>query len=297
MGARASLASLECSNSRSCPLRLVSATRHHHRVGPVWERRAWEPMFDTGPFPMDAVLVLPMSLKNIEPAPAAENTTTLWWWLNGHAAVIAVAAVGASVSHPAVLAAPAAASFGLLWGYRPCPDGGLLRGVGLANRLTMLRLVVVLLSSAAMPWLGTGWLLAAFSFNVFVDIADGHVARLTKADSPFGAVFDREVDAVFVLCAYLYFVQRLDGLGAWLLLAGLMPYVYRLAVMVLSAPVPPDGKERLAPTLAAVNFVLILAAFAFPDHATGILVASVSLVLASFSASFWSLYRHAHSFP
>jgi phosphatidylglycerophosphate synthase len=228
------------------------------------------------------------------PIAAADDAPPLQRWLFRHALVMLVGAVSAAVlARGALLALPAAASLALLWRDRPAVPG---RGGGLANALTASRVAAVVLATAAMPWSGSAWVMAAFAFNVTVDAIDGYAARRSGEATSFGAVFDREADALFVLCAYLYFyLYAIGDLGGLVLLPALLPYVYRLGATVLSAPVAADDRERLAAPLAAFNFVLLLAAVALPEHATPILALSLSVVLVSFGPSLWSLCRHAYS--
>jgi phosphatidylglycerophosphate synthase len=163
----------------------------------------------------------------------------------------------------------------------------------LANGLTAGRLVALLAVAAALPGVPAAWALAAFVLNVALDSLDGKVARARAETTILGAILDRETDAVFVLVAYLY-LHWAGGMTPWVVLAGLLPYLYRLLASNIAA-VAPDGKERFAPGLAGINFVLLIAAVALPTHATAIVAASVAIVFASFGASFWNLYRHAHS--
>jgi phosphatidylglycerophosphate synthase len=138
--------------------------------------------------------------------------------------------------------------------------------------------------------------LSAFAFNVLLDAIDGPVARTGTGPTRFGAVFDREVDALFVLVAYLYF--HLAGhAGLWVLIPGLLPYAYRLAVVATARRVPAEGREWQAAALAGLNFLLLLLAAAVPARSASILALSATVVVVSFSASFWNLYRHAHPVP
>lgn len=227
-----------------------------------------------------------------EPAPPLQG------WLTGHAlTLIAGAWVAAATRQGVFLAVPALASFAVLWRYRPRPAVDRAFMAGIANGLTASRIVAVLLVTAAMPGGETGWILAAFTFNVVIDALDGPVARRSGQASSFGAVLDREADAVFVLAAYLYFhIHSIGGLGGWVLLAGLLPYLYRLSVVSWSVPVAPDQREPRAAQLAAINFILLLGGVGLPVHAGPILTLSLSIVFLSFGASFLGLIRHAHSF-
>jgi len=157
-------------------------------------------------------------------------------------------------------------------------------------------LFVLVLVAAWIPRATPEWVLLAFAFNVLVDVLDGYVARLLAKPTTFGGVFDREVDAFFVLVAYLHFHP--DGwLGVLALLAGIVPYAYRLLANAVPAVVPAGNRERLAVPLAGLNFMLLLAAAALPAYSSPILVASVSVVCVSFGTSFWSLRRHAYPLP
>jgi phosphatidylglycerophosphate synthase len=206
-------------------------------------------------------------------------------WLNRHAVwMLAAGLVAAATEAGMWVTLAAASSLGTLW-LRQRPGGT-------ANRLTAARLTLVLLAAAALTKLPHAWLLGLFAANVVIDIADGIVARRLREATPFGAVFDREADAVFVLVVYLYFLLTTD-VGAWVVALGLLPYVYRLLAAALPVPIAPDHKEPVAGVLAGVNFLLLLVALLVPERAPQLLVGSAVLVLASFSLSFWSLYRHA----
>ena len=194
------------------------------------------------------------------------------------------------------VAFPAAVSFAVLWRYR-VPSRSLLPiGLGLADALTGARLVVLILAAASTDGAVAEWVLWALALNVVLDVLDGYVARKLAAATPFGAVLDREVDAFFVLVAYLHLY--VDGwLGAWVLFAGILPYAYRLLASVAPAPVAAENKERAAGPLAGLNFAMLLAAVALPAYSAPILVASVTVVCVSFGLSFRSLYRHADPLP
>ena len=210
-------------------------------------------------------------------------------WLNWHAAgMIVGAAAGSAFGRGAFLAIPALLSFTALWPHRP-------PRFGLANLVTLTRLVIVALATFGLQAWRPAWVTMAFVLNVILDAVDGRVARGLGETTQFGVVFDREVDAFFVLSAYVYFYFSVEGLGPWVLLPGMLPYLYRLSVRALRVPESPAKKERLAAPLAGLNFTLLLAALALPERAVVILLVSFLVVLTSFSASFWNLYRHAYS--
>lgn len=215
-------------------------------------------------------------------------------WLSWHAAAMLLAAAVTVMAPSGVWAALAAAcSFAALV-YRARPWRASPYG-GYANQLTALRLGLLVAAAAAMTEVPTAWFWSLLALNVAVDVADGYVARRTRQVSPFGAVFDREVDAVFVLVAYLYFFV-VAGLGAWVLVPGLLPYLYRLSTLARRDKPAAEHRERLAPFLAGANFVVLLVAVAAPPHLQlRVVLFSAALVGVSFLLSFVSLYLDEYS--
>ena len=212
-------------------------------------------------------------------------------WLSRHAAVMLVAVAVTIVLPSGIwLAVAALASFAEL-GYRERARLTVLQPYGgYANQLTTLRLGLLLIAAALMSELPDLWLWLLLAANVAVDVVDGYVARRTQQVSPFGAVFDREVDAVFVLVAYLYFFV-VEGLPAWVLIPGLLPYVYRLSTLARRSKPAPEHRERLAPFLAGANFVVLLIAVgAPPELQLRVVLLSAALVGVSFLMSFVNLY-------
>lgn len=215
-------------------------------------------------------------------------------WLSRHAGVMLLA-VGATVWLPSGswVALAAAVSFAELI-YRERPRFARPYG-GYANQLTVLRLGLLLTAAALMSELPSRWLWLLLAANVAVDVLDGYVARRTNQASPFGAVLDREVDAVFVLVVYLY-LHVVAGLAAWVLIPGLLPYLYRLSTLARRDRPAPEQREKLAPFLAGANFVVLLVAVAAaPELQLRLVLLSMALVGVSFFVSFMNLYRNEYS--
>jgi phosphatidylglycerophosphate synthase len=213
--------------------------------------------------------------------------------LGRHAAVMILATVATVATGAGEwLAFSAAASFLALSRYRATFQSLLPGGFGWADALTGARLTVLILVAAFLPGRDE-WVVAAFVFNVTLDAFDGYVARKLRQATLFGAAFDREADALFVLVAYVHFYSG-GWLGLWLLLAGTLPYAYRLIASASPVLVAAGHKEELAATLAGLNFLMLVGAAALPAYSTTILVGSVTVVCLSFSVSFWGLYRHAY---
>lgn len=214
-------------------------------------------------------------------------------WLNRHAAIMLLAAaVTVWIPSGSWIAIAAGLSFArLAYARRPwrAPPYG-----GYANHLTAVRLALVLAAASLVTVLPSIWLWWLLAANVVGDVIDGYIARRTNQASALGAVFDREVDALFVLVAYLCLF--LGGLSAWVLIPGALPYLYRLAAVWRQDRRTPEHRERLAPLLAGANFlVLLLALRAPPDLQLGAVLLSTMLVAASFAASFIGLYVDEYS--
>lgn len=107
------------------------------------------------------------------------------------------------------------------------------RWLGWANRVTLLRgmLVAILAGAVSFPEYMARHALSMSALALLVlvlDGLDGWVARLTRSVTDFGARFDMELDAFFilVLCAAL---TVLDKVGPWVLIIGIMRYAFVLA--------------------------------------------------------------------
>ena len=215
-------------------------------------------------------------------------------WLLRHSLAMLLAAV---VAVPLRSAAPvvltAAVSVALL-GYGSRGElAGLTPFGGYPNLVTTLRLVLILSAGALLTVAPHGLILALLATNVALDMLDGFVARRKEQVTRLGGTFDGETDAIFVLIAYLYFLLA-DGIGAWILVPGVLPYAYRLAMRALDGPGFRQERQQLAAILAGINYVVLLAALsAAPPLRPPLLGLSLIIVLSSFCVSFLRHWRHA----
>lgn len=124
-----------------------------------------------------------------------------------------------------------------------------------ANSITACRLVILV-------FIGLNWseydvmtLAALFWLAAILDVVDGWVAKTFGGASEFGAVFDEDVDAFFVLiCSYV--IWQLD-LGMWWIMgAGWVRYL----VVLIKAYWPPDPGRNThfswAKMIAGLVFIL-----------------------------------------
>jgi phosphatidylglycerophosphate synthase len=210
-------------------------------------------------------------------------------WTRLHATLVLVGGawcVYAREAWPAALIGGLSLLFALgdeLVGQRP------LR-IGAANAVTLLRLGLVVALS--------GWLRESpgprealvIALVFMLDGVDGWLARRKRTTSAFGARFDMESDALFVLVCALGLYAR-GRLGAYVLVPGFLRYLYVLALWA----VPRLSREAPRSRLGRYAFSLMIVSLAvsawplFPQHALLAMVASAGIA-ASFARSvYWSL--------
>jgi phosphatidylglycerophosphate synthase len=166
------------------------------------------------------------------------------------------------------------------------------RRFGPANAVTLIRaaavavLIGVLAEGATLAPAGR-WLLASGgTAALLLDGVDGWAARKTGLSSPFGARFDMEVDALFVLVLSAL-VWRAGQAGGWVLTAGLMRYIFVAAGWlwpVLAAPLPPSFRRKAICVIAIVILLLALAPPVGPAAAGPLCLAGPALLGYSFAA-------------
>ena len=168
---------------------------------------------------------------------------------------------------------------------------------GVANQVTLLRavLVALLCGFVAIPlsggWLSLVTLLAAVA--ALLDAADGWLARKRSLESEYGARFDMETDALFVLVLSVLVLQQHKA-GVWVLICGLLRYGFVLTGWVwpaLQRPLPVSLRRK---RIAALQMVLLVAALSplLPLPASTALAAlAVATLAASFAIDIHALVR------
>lgn len=216
--------------------------------------------------------------------------TTFDRWTRWHAALV-LAALGAALAFEAPLAVAIAGSASLsvlvargrgAW----TPSGRF----GWANGVTALRVGIVAVLGV---WLERtpDRLLAALVLALFaLDGLDGWLARRRATASAFGALFDMEADAYFVLVVELVLYGR-GTFGAWILVTGMLRYAYVLARAFVPARHPDVPRSRFGRYAYAGLALGLFCAFALPEPArTLCALAGTALVTLSFARSFYDSY-------
>lgn len=184
---------------------------------------------------------------------------------------------------------------------------------GAANRVTLLRLSVLSLMAAllgeALPpappaqpasaaWAAWALVIVA-TLTALLDAVDGTLARRSGLASRFGAAFDMETDAAFVLVLSALVLQAGQA-GAWVLIAGLMRYAFVAAAMVLpwlARPLAPSRRRQTVCVVQITALIVCLGPIVPRGLATAIAALSLLLLAWSFATDTLHLARHRHASP
>jgi phosphatidylglycerophosphate synthase len=123
------------------------------------------------------------------------------------------------------------------------------------------------------------------------DGLDGWLARRYGLASEFGEFFDKETDAFFLLllCALAAFEQALP---AWIVGAGLLRYVFVLALFAVQTEASNEARSSAARYTYVTMIAALLAAFLpYPSIYRPLVAAATLALLASFAPYFWWLIR------
>jgi phosphatidylglycerophosphate synthase len=178
-----------------------------------------------------------------------------------------------------------------LWLIAACRGRYTPRGsFGLGNGVTFARLLLAS-SIGIVPDSVPTLVLGGVVLVVFaLDGLDGLVAERRGENSEFGAHFDMEVDAYFVLLIGLELFQR-GRYGAWVLGAGLLRYAYVLCLALIPAksghqPRWAHGRHAFTALMLGLTLGMVLGD-PFGTVATAV---GCGLVTASFVYSFYWSY-------
>jgi len=144
------------------------------------------------------------------------------------------------------------------------------------------------------------WTIAALATAGWVlDAVDGWIARRLNLASNFGARFDMEVDALFILALALLAYAG-DRAGVWILLAGVLRYLFMaagLAAPALAAPLAPSLRRKAICALMGAALIAALVPLVPPSLCAIFLGMGVLALLWSFGVDTLLLLRRAAQFP
>lgn len=128
---------------------------------------------------------------------------------------------------------------------------------GIANTITLIRLIIIISSFLWIDFNDTNALFYGLCVAVGLDFIDGKAARYFNESSFFGQYFDMEVDAFFVLLMCCFYFLHGD-IAWWILIPGILRYVFRLYTFCIPKPLLSEEKKTYATIIAASYFVVLL---------------------------------------
>ena len=178
------------------------------------------------------------------------------------------------------------------------------RGVdfGWANRVTLARASLVITLVSLAPFLTnslTGnslWLYVSLCLIALIlDGVDGKVARATGTETTFGARFDMELDALFILglCVAVFALERA---GIWVLALGLMRYGFLAAGTVwpfINSTLPDSLRRKTVCVWQLVTLMVALLPVTPAGLAFWSLLLALVLLCYSFGTDVRWLYQHS----
>lgn len=175
---------------------------------------------------------------------------------------------------------------------------------GPANAVTLLRLVMVLLMAAlvgerfpAEPIDATAtaaWaLVVVATITAVLDAVDGKLARNSGLASSWGARFDMETDAFYILVLCALVVQAGQA-GPWILASGFMRYAFVLSARVwpwLAGPLAPSRRRQTVCVIQVTALIICLGPVVPPALAQALAASSLALLCVSFVIDIRALAR------
>lgn len=168
---------------------------------------------------------------------------------------------------------------------------------GPANQVTTVRAIIVALVAGLIgePGDATNGTFAAAASGIVtaLDAVDGWLARKTRMASPFGARFDMEIDALLIL-ALAILAWQYEKAGAWVVLAGLLRYVFVAAGWVvpwMQRPLPPSRRRQAICVLQIIGSSLVLLPAVTPPASARMAALLLLALFASFLIDVMWLWR------
>lgn len=174
-----------------------------------------------------------------------------------------------------------------------------LRRFGAANSVTLVRaglttLLLGLIGSSSVAidtWMPSVIALSALC----LDGLDGWLARHEGSVTAFGARFDMEIDALFILVLALLLLQT-GKTGPWIIVLGGLRYGFAIMGLLLPwlrAPLPPRKWRQTVCVIQALVLIVCLTPWIGSGVATALAVLTLGLVFWSFATDTRWLWRHA----
>ena len=129
---------------------------------------------------------------------------------------------------------------------------------------------------------------------VALDGVDGWVARRSRMVSDFGARFDMEIDALLILVLAIL-VWRYDKTGPWVVLSGLLRYLFLGAGWLaprLQQPLPPSRRRQTICIIQIVGLILAVTPIVTPPLSAALAAVALLTLCYSFLVDTLWLWHH-----
>ncbi|MCL7945731.1 CDP-alcohol phosphatidyltransferase family protein [Marinobacter sp. ATCH36] len=172
------------------------------------------------------------------------------------------------------------------------------RDFGWANRATLVRAALIVTLIGLAPFIaGLGnwlWLYGSLCLLALVlDGVDGAIARATHSTTEFGARFDMELDALFIL-GLCVAVIALEKAGGWVLALGLMRYAFVAAghwLEFMKLPLPESFRRKTVCVWQVVTLMIAILPITSTVFATWTLATALALLCYSFATDLRWLFQ------
>jgi phosphatidylglycerophosphate synthase len=170
---------------------------------------------------------------------------------------------------------------------------------GAANQITTIRAMLVALIAALFGEAPFPIVAAAAGMTSLLatalDGVDGWLARRQRIASEFGARFDMEIDALLIL-VLAALVAQFEKAGAWVILSGLLRYLFVGAGAYwpwLQAPLMPSRRRQTICVIQILALTLAILPAVEPPLSTILAAAALGSLAYSFLVDTVWLWRHA----
>ncbi len=162
-----------------------------------------------------------------------------------------------------------------------------------ANQITALRFIISSITALVVYQIPEFISFILFGFAIFLDGLDGFLARRYQQTSEIGALFDKTVDAYFVVLLSFVLVFKYD-VPYWFLGIGYLHYGYELLLVGLGWQTLAIPKNPIGKYAAASLFISLLSPFVLSSSwYLPIIYIAASLVSFSFGLSFFYKFKAA----
>ena len=182
-----------------------------------------------------------------------------------------------------------------IWLYYHLPEHLPQRRFGWANGITLVRAVAVAFLAGLIGIDGASvlaWpILLLALILLLLDGLDGWLARFYASTSAFGARFDMETDALFILVIALL-AWHLGKAPAWVLLAGAWRYAFAIAGWLypkLAASLAPSKRRQAACVIQIIGLLICLCPLLPKSLTEPLLLVSVLILSGSFCIDIYQL--------